>query len=77
MSALGHKRTSKRVTSMSALPPKADIAPFRSLLRYGVRAYRRRRDDVKAAAGDNQKMGSIRESRVERLQELGKFVVGH
>jgi hypothetical protein len=62
---------------MSALPPKADIAPFRSLLRYGVRAYRRRRDDVKAAAGDNQKMGSIRESRVERLQELGKFVVGH
>jgi hypothetical protein len=62
---------------MSALSPKADVAPFGSFLRYGVRAYRRRRDEVKAAARDNQKMGSMRESRVERLQELGKFVVGH
>ena len=27
MSALGHKRTSEHVQSMSALPPKADIRP--------------------------------------------------
>ena len=28
MSALGHKRTSEQVQSMSALPPKADIAAY-------------------------------------------------
>jgi hypothetical protein len=36
MSALGQKQTSKRVQSMSALPPKADVKPVR--VTFGAKA---------------------------------------
>jgi hypothetical protein len=35
MSALGHKRTLKRLETMSALPPKADIRLHECDVRYG------------------------------------------
>ena len=34
MSALGHKRTSEPVPSMSALPPKADITAAQTNVRF-------------------------------------------
>ena len=45
MSALGHKRTSEHVQSMSALPPKADIDPQAANVRFVPKA------DIRAAFG--------------------------
>jgi hypothetical protein len=38
MSALGHKQTSEHVQSMSALPPKADIADAMGNVRFVPKA---------------------------------------
>jgi hypothetical protein len=58
MSALGHKRTLRRVHLMSALPPKADIGPHNRDVRFvpkadlanAIRSPRRRGRAVLSAA---------------------------
>jgi hypothetical protein len=54
MSALGQKRTSRSVETMSALPPKADIAecdgdvrfvPKADILAYSITSFARERSD--------------------------------
>jgi hypothetical protein len=65
MSALGHKRTSEQVESMSALPPKADIAERDHPVRFVPKA------DIRVGCYiENKSRGIVRVSLSKLLSRL-------